>query len=396
MKTPVDTTLPGSCGSCGIHRCHLNVEARYAGIALDRTAWLLDERWPEFDAWLGAENGCSSDVLLPRRGGAYDWRLPGASRPRSFPWLALQRSLAFRRLGAQGAKRQQVLEDFDQRFAAAYGARLSPTVTHLVVWQNLLPFLYLDKTLGGRTYDVLLWRAPRHELHRTLAEAQAHYPQSPTLNDFRSSPRVLEAEQKALQGARKIITPHAQLARLFPEKTTREEWISPPATPRSSGGRIAFLGPTLGRRGAYVVREAMRQLGLPFVVLGRNLEEPSFWQGMKVDERPLGPNAFEEIGLLIAPAITEFKPRNLLKALAQGIPVIATESCGLPPQPGLHFVDAFDADALARKIAGSARLFERDIRLMRASVASGHPDNKSSGPSNFLHGVALGTLATAT
>jgi len=350
-----DSTVPASCASCGLHHCHQNVEKSLAGIALDRQAWLLDEAWAEFNAYLTQSTATKSLVLLPWRGkllqpAGYAWRLPACARISAVPLLTLRRSLAMRRLSPQGARRQQVLEDFDRRFAAAYGARLPYNVHRLVVWQNLLPFLHLDKTLGGREYDVLLWRAPRHVLHERLGEAQARYPESRTLTDYRSSPVIVEAERRALEGANQIVTAHSQLARLYPEKTEVLNWNWPAPQGAAGGRQICFLGPTVGRRGAYVVREAMRKLGLPLAVLGKNLEDERFWDAMNVVARPFGRDCLGDVGLLLAPALTEYKPRLLMQALQRGIKVIATEACGLPPIEGLHVVDPFDSDALAEKI----------------------------------------------
>jgi glycosyltransferase involved in cell wall biosynthesis len=49
---------------------------------------------------------------------------------------------------------------------------------------------------------------------------------------------------------------------------------------------------------------------------------------------------------VILPAIVEHRPATLLRALAAGLPVIATEACGLPSQPGLTLIPPCDARAL--------------------------------------------------
>ena len=51
------------------------------------------------------------------------------------------------------------------------------------------------------------------------------------------------------------------------------------------------------------------------------------------------------------PALIEDKPRLLLRALAAGVPVIATPACGLPPQAGLTLVPEGDVTALSAAIA---------------------------------------------
>jgi hypothetical protein len=347
--------VPASCDSCGVSECPLHLKEGFAELSSPGQGWFLDEKWEEFDIYLQGSQAVDPMVFIPWRSSmfpkaAYAWSLPPSAEAFATPVLTLRRSLAMRRLTPQG-RRQQLLEIFDRKYAAAYAKQLPYQVARLVVWQNFLPFLYLDKTLGGREYDALLWRSPRHFLQATLTEAQLRYPESQTLRDFRSSPAIVDAERAALEGAKRIVTPHQQLGRLYPDKTILLKWSWPrkPAV-KQSGSRIAFLGPTIGRRGAYVSRAALRRLARPFVAIGRNLEAEDFWRGLPMEERSFGPTCLDEIGLLLAPALTEFKPRLIMQALQRGIIVIATEGCGLPPMENLHLVDPFDDEALARKI----------------------------------------------
>jgi hypothetical protein len=50
---------------------------------------------------------------------------------------------------------------------------------------------------------------------------------------------------------------------------------------------------------------------------------------------------------LVIPAWIEHQPRIALLALASGIPVIATEACGLPQHDQLHLITTPDPTALA-------------------------------------------------
>jgi glycosyltransferase involved in cell wall biosynthesis len=50
--------------------------------------------------------------------------------------------------------------------------------------------------------------------------------------------------------------------------------------------------------------------------------------------------------VVVQPAIVEQAPRRLLQALAAGVPVIATDACGLDPQRGLTIIPACDQGAL--------------------------------------------------
>jgi hypothetical protein len=72
-----------------------------------------------------------------------------------------------------------------------------------------LPALWVGGHLGGRTYDVLMTGFPMRTLQATLDRAAALHPESPTLADFRAAEDLVDAEERALAGARAIVTPHA-------------------------------------------------------------------------------------------------------------------------------------------------------------------------------------------
>jgi hypothetical protein len=348
---------PASCGSCGVHSCDFNAEAILCRIPLSQEAWILDEVWPEFDTYLAQRNAVSALGFVPWSGlpqffSSYRWSSLAERKVTAAPGLTLRRSLAMRSSRVNGGKRQAILERFDRLYASAYAKKLPYPVGRLIIWQNFLPFLFQDKTLGGREFEILMWRAPRHVLEASLDLAAKYYPEASTLRDFRSMPGLADAEQKAFERATRIITPHQDLAKLYPEKTYVLPWTWPsPLTRQTKAAKIGFLGPTVARRGAFVVRAAIQKLGVPLVVLGRNLEHPDFWNGLRIEERPLEPRCLDDISLLLSPTITDFKPRRLMQALRNGITVISTTACGLPPVQGLHFTDPFDADALAQKIA---------------------------------------------
>ena len=54
----------------------------------------------------------------------------------------------------------------------------------------------------------------------------------------------------------------------------------------------------------------------------------------------------ERLAAVVLPAVIEHQPRALLRALAAGIPVIATPSCGLGDRAGVVTVPELDAAAL--------------------------------------------------
>jgi|GEM_PF-1657030 len=352
---------PESCASCGVHDCAFNAEAHLSVISTDRTAWLLDEYVPEFDL-TRIHHIARQDLfltiwhtsLLGKHG--YDWRMPKGLDIKTHPLILLRRSLALRHL-PPGGKLQAVLEQFDRRLADTYARQLPYTVTKLVIWQNLLPFLELNKALGGRSYRILAWRAPRHVLHRLLDQAQQRWPVSQTLNDFRSAPVITQAEERAFAHAEQILTPSTALARLYPDQAVILPWHHWPevdvqwrTAERQVRGGISFLGPVIARRGAYLVREVMARLQLPFTVVGHQLEGADLFRGLDVRYVGFDTDWLDQTELLLAPALTDFRPRAIIQALSRGIPVIAGEWCGLPPHPLLHLIDVLDEAALEQTV----------------------------------------------
>jgi hypothetical protein len=150
-----------------------------------------------------------------------------------------------------------------RQLALKYGETLSPEITHLVIAQSLLPWLWEAGYLGGRTFDLLLTTLPIKYLQERLDLAAKSHPTSSTLGDFRAATEVAELEMSALNLARKLITPHSDLAKLFPAKTELLDWVmpSPLDLPKLdlSQTRPTIVLPcsSLGRKGIYELRSAM-------------------------------------------------------------------------------------------------------------------------------------------
>jgi hypothetical protein len=195
-------------------------------------------------------------------------------------------------------------------------------------------------------------RAPISALQAALDEATAHYPESPTLGDFRAPAEIVQAEDEALREASRIHTPHRQLAKVYPEKTELIDWMMPRVAKTSvpGGNTILFPASALGRKGAYALREAMQGLDAELVVTGKAREyDGNFWKGVNVRQAEQG-HWPAQVAAVVLPAIVEHQPRALLRAIAMGLPVIATEACGLGDMPGVKIVPAFDVAQLRRAL----------------------------------------------
>jgi hypothetical protein len=355
-----------SCATCGEAACFRHehrAEPDPAGEPdLGRCAFLVDENWPELQEYVGHTHRPGDVLGLPLDGARwrlprYHWRRRGFAQVGVAPLQTLRRAIAVRRAPAQGAARRDAEQIGAQRIAARLSRLLTPDVTKVVVAQSLLPFLWREGHLGGREVDVLMTRLPMGELHARLDRALAAHPERPTLGDFRAPRELVDAEAEALAYASRIITPHAEIAALYADKAITLGWRRPAVRPMVRPGpaprRIAFPGPTVARKGAYEMRAAARALDLEVVRLGSELEGPGFWDGIKTRriDAPGAPGQWlEEVAAVVQPAIAEDRPRHLLTALAAGVPVIATDACGLAAQSGLTIVPASDFGALVEAL----------------------------------------------
>lgn len=333
-----------SCETCGITSCFRHPET----LDIDKaavTAWLVDAYWPEHDTYMKSQRGDRDWLFTPLARGRYQWQCDGFSAIRQAPWLVAKRSIISRRLAAQGAKRQRALLKFDAALASSFARRIPAAAMHLVVSQNLLPFLWREGVLGGRSFDVLMTRLPMAHLQSTLDRAAKTWPDSPTLADFRADPQLLAAEQSALADARHWITPHSEIARLAGGRAIKLDWQIPSTnTNPQPGERLLFPASTLGRKGAY----ELRALATPLTLAGPVLESPDFWQGIDVNRAGFD---LQGVRAVVLPAWVENQPRRLLQAVAAGIPVIASEACGLEGVNGVSITETGDIGALRTAIA---------------------------------------------
>ncbi len=354
--TPVrESAAARSCATCDEIDCFRHEHGRAAPPgAADRHVFLVDEAWPEFQAHLRDARRPEDRLGLPLDGARlgltrYAWHVGDFAQRASAPVQTLRRSWALRRAGLQGAARRSADLASTSRIARSLARLLTPEVTSVTVAQSYLPFLWREGHLGGRQVSVLMTRLPMLLLQARLDAAAAARPGSATLADFRAPAWLAEAEAEALAGADWIITPHAEIAGLFGGRAIHLPWQIPAAGPLVPvrGRRIVFPGPTVARKGAPALRDAAAALGLEVMTLGAELEGPDFWRGV----RTVPAGDWAGVAAVVQPALVEEQPRRLLRALAAGIPVIATPACGLEPRPGLYLVPPEDPAALIAALA---------------------------------------------
>src|SRR5205085_7693339 len=197
-----DRSAANDCITCNERDCQLNdLDIARMNGSNHPTAWLVDACWPEF-ASLFAEKARREDALfVPQRlrdTSRYAWPKAVAGSEERATVLALRRALAIRHAPAQGRILQSLLMRYDEEIARSYACRLSHLHTHAIVSLALLPHLWRLGVLAGRSFDVLMERAPMSLLQAALDDAAVHSPGSRTLADFRAPLDIAAAEAEAL------------------------------------------------------------------------------------------------------------------------------------------------------------------------------------------------------
>lgn len=341
------------CYSCGNYSCfkHPNPNSTFRPGAI--TTYVLDEKWAEYDKYIKQHATDNDFFIVPLHqskfisSSRYNWTIKNKVNLKKLPFVAIDRAI---RLGLfKNSNLFKLMLGFDKRLAKAASKYIPIESTHLVISQNLLPFMFEQGALGGRTFDVLMNRLPFEQLHQTLDMAHAKYTNSKTLSDFRAPELLIDVENMALTKAEHIITPHQQIADIFNNKAIKLNWVFPPANnTQLKGTKVLFPASALGRKGAYEIKELAQQLNLTIVVTGKATEYDNFWGNVKI-EMP-GSNIFDGVGLVIYPAYIEHRPLVLLRALAAGIPVITTQACGLQPTQNLTILPTDNFELLKQAV----------------------------------------------
>ena len=97
------------------------------------------------------------------------------------------------------------------------------------------------------------------------------------------------------------------------------------------------------------------------------LEVADFWSGVTTIRA--GADWLEDAAAVVLPAWVEHQPRRLLQAVAVGVPVIASEACGLEHAGGVTTIPTGDSAALRDALAAALN-GESAIAQDRASVGA--------------------------
>lgn len=351
-----------SCDQTACFRHRPQVDARPRG----QTAALLDSWSPEFARYLGTAHPRAQRMqAVPLR--LAFWRLPAngwqrepaidGSAPAQTLWVVSLRRALWQRLWARHAGRRQAsLIDGQRWLAQALAVRLTPEHTELVVEQALLPHLQRIGALDGRRVTVLASALPMAEIERRLDVAAQRWPDDPTLRDFRADAALVRAEALALARATAVVTPHAEVARQLAKSapqaaSTRLEWMLPPARAAAVERRepplVVFAASALARKGAHELAAALQGMPCSLRVLGAPSDNKQLWRGIdRIEHMHWQGDWLAGAAVVVLPAHIEHAPRAVLRAVAAGVPVVASTACGLTGLPGVREVAPDDVDAL--------------------------------------------------
>lgn len=330
-----------SCETCGEHGCfaHNTSKAVVSRTGRRRTAFLLDARTPEFERELESTFSNDDIVFLPLdgrrwRAPRYAWKVSGDVQYATA--CGLIRTLNARRRMSPPALRAQQINDAD-RIARDMARRLPPEAIDVVVDIAYLKQLSRLGVLEGRRVTVWMSRFPLSIVHLLLDDAAARLHGAALLTDFRARAEDVADEWRAIERAFEIVTPHPWLISQLPGRVRRIDWSPVAGIAEAAEPFIFFPGPTAAREGAYAVRYAARNLGVPVSVGGRNLEGPDFWSDVEVLSPQTHP--MSRAAAVVCPAVFHNRPIAGLMARSMGKPVVATPTCGIPGAIEVPFAD---------------------------------------------------------
>jgi hypothetical protein len=346
------SNLLNDCYSCGNFACFKHPDRTLVKQVIATTTFILDEKWPEYDEYIKELATDSDSFILPIKQNKfiktnrYSWSAAKSRKTKTTNFQGIYRALKIRFSPKNNVFELSLL--LDRKIAFAATRKIPVDSTHLVISQNLLPFIFETGALGGRTYDVLMTRLPIEKLHERLDYALSNHPESPTLKDFRASKELIELENKALTKARKIITPHSEIANIFNNKVVKLNWFIPSSSDKQSkGNNVLFPASAVGRKGAYEIRRLAKELKLNLIISGRSIESANFWEDLKTENFN---GDFTQIGLIVYPTFIENQPRQILKAISKGIPVITTSACGLDRSDQVEIVELNNFEQLKNEV----------------------------------------------
>jgi hypothetical protein len=248
-------------------------------------------------------------------------------------------------------------------FEELLGRMLWPTRGEWVVAD-----LALARVLAARERPadvVLMERGTYDAIHAALdAEANRAPAFAAHLRKYRASAAACAAERVALRAARRVIVASQWIAASARAAGAHEVVVVPPPITPQDGPRayvprrdvplrVLAPGPLIGRNGAHALLECARRLegAMELVVAGRVADDPCAVRAYAGLFRcaPQAPLGWADV--VVGPHVIDGYSRDVERALAWRIPVVATEAAGVDvAMPGVIAVSPGSGYELARTL----------------------------------------------
>lgn len=340
----VTGAVANACNTCDGVGCWRHETAQPG---FPRRTWIQQAgEWPEFAAYRDMHRAPDDRVLIshePRR--TWPWRL-------------------WRRWRQHGQPLPQIRIDASAREAAGLARRLHCTDRTVVIPQALLVPWWRAGLLAGRRFEVLMTALPAAALQAVLDRAGLMHPTSHTLADFRADAVWLADESAALACADAWITPHHGILKRAGKLGVALPWAAPSLQPdavapaKADAGRMLHVllpASSLARKGVHTLRAALQGIQAKLLLPPGAQETEDFWAGCVVQRVASIDAGIGLADVVVLPAWVEHQPRGLLLAMARGIPVIATQACGLATDDERwHEVGVGDVQALRQALHACA------------------------------------------
>jgi hypothetical protein len=134
------------------------------------------------------------------------------------------------------------------------------------------------------------------------------------------------------------------------EKGIALDWILPPpviSLPQNDQRlKILLAGVSLGRKGIFDLRMALRKLtfGYELLLIPSAVESKNFWQGTNIRIVNSMDEGMALCSTVVLPAVVEHNPRGVLLAISSQKTAIVSSACGLPKS--LNWKQANNAEEL--------------------------------------------------
>ncbi|MFN3640953.1 MAG: VanW family protein, partial [Flavobacterium sp.] len=142
------------CYSCGNFACFKHPDRTSVKQEIATTTFILDEKWPEYDQYIKTIATDSDNFILPLKQNKliktdrYSWTASKSKKTKATNFQGIYRALKLRFSTKNKNNVFELALQLDKKIAFAAARQIPVDSTHLVISQNLLPFIFETGALG--------------------------------------------------------------------------------------------------------------------------------------------------------------------------------------------------------------------------------------------------------